>query len=289
MVSGGFTYEKPDENAFFSILLKYLRAEGEEKIADLLAGARCVINPAGFSFSRKRWNAIWTSVRFYVPIERLSLVNDEMKKKLRSYCDKLMPAEAGYDVMKVEFAPSISDDEARESLVESLDQTTAALSQEVISQLLPADVRERGKEMAEVYLYLYCVENSLRLLIEKVAAEKLGEDFFSKLQLNKGIRENVASRKEEESKNRWLRVRGDSGIFYLDFDDLGTIIQNNWALFSEYFPDQNWIVTKVKELADCRNLVAHNSYVQSHEKDVIRTNYVSILRQLDNVMKKKEN
>ena len=139
--------------------------------------------------------------------------------------------------------------------------------------------------MAEVYLYLYCVENSLRLFIEKIAMKKLGKDYFGKLEINKSIREGVVRRKEEEVKNSWLRIRGDSEIFYLDFDDLGSIIQNNWDLFSEYFPEQSWIVTKIKELTSCRNLVAHNSYVQSHEKDVIRVNYVSILRQLDSVMR----
>jgi hypothetical protein len=105
------------------------------------------------------------------------------------------------------------------------------------------------------------------------------------LKLNKDIQKKVSQRKEEERKNRWLRLRGDSDIFYLDFDDLGSIIQNNWELFSLYFPDMAWIMSKISEFSKCRNLVAHNSYLEKHEKDVVRVNYTSILKQLNETLK----
>lgn len=57
---------------------------------------------------------------------------------------------------------------------------------------------------------------------------------------------------------------------------------NNWDLFKDYFPDQNWITTKIREMADCRNLVAHNSFIDNHGRDVLKTDYVSILKQIDN-------
>jgi len=138
--------------------------------------------------------------------------------------------------------------------------------------------------MAQVYLCLYCVENSLRSFIELVARDKLGDDYFDQLTLNKDIKEKIASRKTQESTNRWLRLRGDSEIFYLNFEDLGTIIRNNWNIFSKYFPNQNWITTKIEDLAKCRNLVAHNSFVGDHERDLIRVYYTSILRQLDSIL-----
>jgi hypothetical protein len=265
--------------------MKYLRLRGHKELYDLLVGARCGISTST-SFSRKRWNALWTEIRFYIPVEKLQQVSDTTSESLAEICDKIMPVEAGLDVMKVEFAPLITQYGDEVNLVGSLEETSRSLSAEVIAQFLPQDVKDKGKEMAEVYLYLYCFENSLRMFIEKAAIEKLGAKYFSKLNLNKGLRENVARRREEENKKKWLRVRGDSDVFYLDFDDLGTLIQNNWDVFSEYFPDQNWIVTKIKEVADCRNLVAHNSYVESHEKDLIRVYYISILRQLDNVLRK---
>lgn len=279
MSSNGFTYLKPNDQAFLDILIEYLKVENAREIVDLLKGAKCWIQTSS-TFSRKRWNAYWTTIHFHIPVHKLNLVNEDTKQRLVVACNEIMPPEAGFDVMDVEFSPLIPEIGTKQTLIEDLEDTAHTLSQEFISQILPNDIKQKGKDMAEVYLYLYCVENSLRLFIEKVARNELGNGYFNELELNRSIREKVSRRKQDESRNRWLRLRGDSEIFYLDFRDLGTLIQNNWSLFSPYFPDQEWILIKIKELAKCRNLVAHNSYIESHEKDVIRVNYTSILRQL---------
>jgi hypothetical protein len=46
-------------------------------------------------------------------------------------------------------------------------------------------------------------------------------------------------------------------------------------LFSPYVPDMSWIMSKISEFSKCRNLVAHNSYLENHEKDVVRVNYTA--------------
>ena len=280
MSNDDFTYESPDEKAYFNTLVKYLRTKGENEIIDLLKGAKCSIQSSS-TFSRRRWNAVWTTIYFYVPIDKLEFANEEIKQKLTKICDGIMPAEVGFDVMDVEFSPLIAESYTEETLIGDLEDITKTISQEIINQILPDDIKQKGRDMAEVYLYLYCVENSLRLFIEKVAKDEWGEDYFSRINLNRDILSSISQRKQRESKNKWLRLRGGSEIFYLDFKDLGTIVQNNWNLFSSYFPNQGWILTKINELAECRNLVAHNSFIQSHEKDVIRVNYNSILKQLD--------
>lgn len=151
-----------------------------------------------------------------------------------------------------------------------------------ISEILPDDIIKKGKEMAEIYFYLYCVENSLRLFIEKVALNKLGENYFEKLQINSNIEKNIKGRKRKEEKNKWLGVRGDSELFYLDFEDLEKIIMNNWDLFKDYFPNLNWITSKLSEMADCRNLIAHNSFIDEDGRNLLRTYYVNILKQIAN-------
>ena len=280
MSNDDFTHESPDEKAYFNTLVKYLRTKGENEIIDLLKGAKCSIRSSS-TFSRRRWNAVRTTIYFYVPIDKLEFADEEIKQKLTKICDVIMPAEVGFDVMDVEFSPLIAESYTEETLIGDLEDITKTISQEIINQILPDDIKQKGRDMAEVYLYLYCVENSLRLFIEKVAKDEWGEDYFSRLNLNRDILSSISQRKQRESKNKWLRLRGDSEIFYLDFKDLGTIVQNNWNLFSSYFPNQGWILTKINELGECRNLVAHNSFIQSHEKDVIRVNYNSILKQLD--------
>ena len=75
-------------------------------------------------------------------------------------------------------------------------------------------------------------------------------------------------------------MRGESNLFYLDFKHLGDIIRNNWEIFEQKFPDQNWIIAKINELAKIRNLVAHNSLVGDDEIDILRTNTRSIMKQI---------
>ncbi|OPY27258.1 MAG: hypothetical protein A4E27_00582 [Methanobacterium sp. PtaU1.Bin242] len=198
-----------------------------------------------------------------------------------------MPAEVGFDVTYVEFSPVLAENTTQKSLIEDLEDTTSTLSEEIIKELLPLDVKQNGREMAEVYLYLYVVENSLRLFTEKIGLNKFGDNYFDKLNLNKDIKKKIQGRKEKENKNKWLSIRGDSELFYLDFEDLNFIIQNNWSIFKPYFPDQNWITTKIKELASCRHLVAHNSLIDDHGRNVIKTYYTSILRQLEYVLSDK--
>lgn len=58
-----------------------------------------------------------------------------------------------------------------------------------------------------------------------------------------------------------MSVRGDNDLFYLDFKDLGILINSNWSIFGEYFNTQDLILPKINEMAECRNLIVHNSYI----------------------------
>lgn len=266
-----YTYEKPDSEDYLRTLIKYLEVKGEKQIADLLRGSRCVINETS-TFSRKRWDAFWTTVYFYVSLSELEKVTPEITGGLLEACAQIMPIDAGLDVMHVEFLPLIESAETVKTATEEIERAAGGLSREVMAKILPADLIQKGRDMATVYLYLYCIENSLRLFVEQVAK--------SKMTLSSEMKKKISDRKAEAGKKKWLPARGDSDIFYLDFDDLGSIIRSNWKLFKDFFPDQNWIVAKIDELVDCRNLVAHNSYLEDHQRDVVKVYYASILKQL---------
>lgn len=92
------------------------------------------------------------------------------------------------------------------------------------------------------------------------------------------MRRKIKNRKKSKEKIKWLSSRGDSDIFYLDLDDIGAIIRNNWDIFKEYFESLEWIVTNINEIAECRHPVAHHSYLEEHERDVIRVNFVKIMK-----------
>ena len=155
------------------------------------------------------------------------------------------------------------------------------IESEIVTQsnLLPSDIKNKGVEMSEVYLYLYCIENSLRLFIDKSLTQKYGANYRNQINISQAINKKIADRQAEEAKNKWVSLRGNSFLFYMDFKELGDIIVNNQDL-SSCFPDTIWVQNKIKELGTIRNLVAHNSYISEHEKELIKVHYHSFLRQM---------
>jgi len=180
--------------------------------------------------------------------------------------------------MKVSLVPKFGAAGAQQQLEEEITEISKALDGTTSDARLPSDLLEKGQEMAQVYLYLYCAENILRLFIERIASERVTD--LANLTIPKTVRDGIAVRKRNEERNKWLSIRGGSDLFYVDFKELADIITNNWTIFGTYFPDQAWIRTKIEEMAHCRNLIAHNSYIDDHERDVIRLNFRSILRQI---------
>jgi hypothetical protein len=275
-----FTYDIPDGKEFLAALMVLLKAKGEKELMQVLAGATCEIAPSS-SFSRARWNAYWTEIRFAVSAEKLALVDNELEKKLLGFCDRVMPTNSGYDVMQVAFSPQIGPTSTTsfEVEVEALEQS---LSDAALFKGLGADLADKGRQMAEAYFFLYYAENILRLFVEKVGTDAFGDQYFSQFTIPKGLKNGISARKANEQSNLWMSMRGNSELFYLDFKELGDLILNNWTLFESFFPNQGWIKTKIDEMANCRNLVAHNSYIDDHERDVLRLNFKSIIKQLQN-------
>lgn len=141
--------------------------------------------------------------------------------------------------------------------------------------LLPQDIQDKGRQMSDVYLYLYCIENSLRIFISEIM--KGGE-----VVIPKKVQETIDKLKASEKESKYLPVRGDNDLFYCDFIELGKIMISNWTVFSKYFPKQNehWLNVMVDELYKIRCLVAHNSYVGDHERQSLKVYYKNITLQL---------
>jgi hypothetical protein len=275
-----FTYEAPEPERLMRGLLALLKSKGEDVLICILEGATCTISPAG-SFSGQRWNAMWTEVAFHVRPDALEAISDGMEGSLKEYCDVLIPKEAGLDVMKVSIVPSLDPRLGQKGLEDEVQEVFVALQSGAFDLHLSPDLLAKGREMAEIYSFLYCAENVLRLFIEKVATDRFGTDFMLHLNVPNAVKNGISIRKRNEQTNKWLSVRGDSDLFYVDFKELADIITNNWGIFSTCFPDQAWIRTKIDEMANCRNLIAHNSYVDDHGRDVIRLNFKGIIRQLN--------
>ena len=277
-----FSYQPPDERMYHKAIVIALGKLERNDLVDAIGAARCVIANSG-TFSNVRWNGMHTTVTFEVPMERYAALelDDDAIRALRAVCNNMMPTDAGLDVTHVVVAPRLDGNATEQTLEQQLDQLSDSLGRVAGAFPLPDDVIATGREMADAYLYLYAVENYLRLFIDKVCVDESGSGYPANLMVPVAVAKATELRKQEEAKNAWLGVRGDSDLFYLDFKDLGDVIVNNWDTFKSHFPNQAWISSKIKELGDCRNLVAHNSVLGEHQQNVIKTNFTSILMQLN--------
>jgi len=165
-------------------------------------------------------------------------------------------------------------------LTEEIKKLRSIPSTEIVGEILSDDLIERGKKMSGVYNYLYYVENSLRQFLENTFIKEIGDDYRAKITIPTPVKKKIKKRMDNEKINRWLPLRGSSLFFYIDFNELGSIIANNWEIFKNYFPSQDFIIPKIKELSEYRNFIAHNSYIEDEHQEVIRTYYHQILRQM---------
>jgi len=134
--------------------------------------------------------------------------------------------------------------------------------------------------MTKSYFNLYLIENFLRIFIEETAKSIYNEDYWDELTIRKEVKRKINERREEERKNKWLSLRGDSNIFYTDFEDLKKIISSNWELFKNNFPKEVWITSRLEDLYKLRNRIAHNSYLNENDQKTIETYVNHIYSQL---------
>jgi hypothetical protein len=242
-----FTYETPDKQRYMRAVLRMLSSKGYVALYERLKNARCSINTTT-NFSGKRWNAYSATIVFQVPMAEYGswTLEDADERRLLNICSTIMPTEYGYDIADVAIAPIVDDLESKtleEELVDILDESNGMISGVNLSR----DILDNGKKMSEVYIFLYAAENYLRLFIEQVGIENHGSQYLDQIQIPSKVRRGIATRKEQEAKNEWMSLRGDSNLFYMDFKELGDIIENNWSIFGKYFPTVSWIVSKIDD------------------------------------------
>ncbi len=154
-----------------------------------------------------------------------------------------------------------------------------ALQRVVSLEEFPEDIRSAAMKAFPAYLAFFCLENSARDLISDRLSERHGPEWWSS-KVSNSIRSSVTKRQEKEGVNRWHVKRGAAPIYYTDFGDLKSIIQQNWEDFSDLFPDVNWVINRFTELEASRNIVAHNNVLEGNEVERMRIYLVDWIRQV---------
>ena len=130
---------------------------------------------------------------------------------------------------------------------------------------------------AEIYPYVYILENSLRKLIMDTFSSE--ENWWNN-RATTDAKNNASRIRAAESKHDWLPERGKHQIYYIGLDDLFVIISKNYDThFKHIFSDQGNLRTWINECVPIRNLLAHNVKIKNDEKQnlILRVRYICTL------------
>lgn len=134
---------------------------------------------------------------------------------------------------------------------------------------------------SDAYIEMFSIENYIRAYILLKYKDQFHNDSLTEFFKNSTkIEKKAISRKQEDEKNGWLEPRGKTLLSYLDFDELKTLIINNWASFENDFPEQDFIRIRFNELYQVRNKIAHNSNIAQQEFDMLKMYSIQICDQL---------
>ena len=275
-----FTYEYPNNEEFYSGIRAVVKSQysHDTDLCDLVDSGYCDFYSTT-SFSQKRWNAFYAEVHFFVPITVYSKHNtikfETMKYALLDVCKQIMPPDAGYDIMKVTISPILSSVEKKDAVAEIKEVVERSPYININNDLI-----EKGKKMADAYITLYALENYIRQYIDKKLTEKVEINYMDVVSIPKKIKSGIETRKADEQKNKWLPLRGDNDLYYMDFIELSDFITANWDYFKDDIKDQNWIKVKMEEMYNIRCLIAHNSYISDDNFQLLEVTTKQLLAQL---------
>lgn len=125
-------------------------------------------------------------------------------------------------------------------------------------------IRHGSLQMQRYYRMLYIFENLVREYINNTFTEIDGENWFE-TRSNRDMKTKLTKRKSDEEKNQWHTGRNEHPLFYMDFGDLALLIINHWSVFSDFFPDQAWVTSRIKDTERTRNVIAHTNELPAEE------------------------
>jgi len=125
------------------------------------------------------------------------------------------------------------------------------------------------KIMAEAYLILHRLENTLRVFISEKLKEKYGHNWWDN-EIQSDIKQKCENRKKGEDDSPWHDVKNVGMIYYTTFKELEKIIQKHWGVFEPCFKDMRGAIGRLSELEIPRNTIAHNRILEEKEIQRLR-------------------
>jgi len=119
----------------------------------------------------------------------------------------------------------------------------------------PLSLRQQATEMARYYRIFYCLENSIRDLVESQLEETAGDEWWED-RVPAQIKESVKSNINRE-KDNGVTLRSSHPIAYTTFGELSEIIKSNFEIFGATFNSQKGLEKVMSTLNLLRGPIAH--------------------------------
>lgn len=151
----------------------------------------------------------------------------------------------------------LEDIAARHALdpIAPADSASAEEEEEAYYLQYPADLRRQAVEMSQYYRIFYCLENSIRDLVESQLEEAYGEDWWDE-HVPERIRDAVANNIQREQDNG-VTLRSSHPIDYTTFGELSEIIKTNFDIFGATFNSKRGLERVMSSLNLLRGPIAH--------------------------------
>ena len=128
-------------------------------------------------------------------------------------------------------------------------------------------VRVEAKEMAIHYELFYCLEVSIRKMINEKLLSELGENWWNTADIPEPTRKNVKDNIQREIDSAFTQ-RSENELDYTTFGELGEIVRKNWDKFGDLFNSQKAFNRVMNSLNLLRGPIAHCSPLA--EDEVVR-------------------
>ena len=141
--------------------------------------------------------------------------------------------------------------------------TTVADEEEGYYLQYPAELRRQAVAMSQYYRIFYCLENSLRDLVESQLSETYGEKWWDD-HVPPNIQASVGNNKQREQDNG-VTLRSSHPIDYTTFGELSEIIKTNFDIFGATFNSQRGLQRVMASLNLLRGPIAHCTMLADDE------------------------
>lgn len=144
--------------------------------------------------------------------------------------------------------------------------TSTAHVEDVYYPQFDVAVRKEAAEMAKHYEMFYCLEKSIRALVEKtIESAENTDQWWNSARVPAAIKTEVSSRVQKELDSGITR-RSTSELDYTTFGELAVIITSNWDIFGSLFSSRKAVERVMASLNSLRGPIAHCSPLAEDEE-----------------------